>query len=67
MKATGYVGDAFPGMTFGLQVPLLPIIVNTSFFSVALPNLCSCCFQVDTFSESILNVIIWSFCVDVDE
>lgn len=49
MKATGYVGDAFPGMTFRLQLPLLPIMVNTSFFSVALPNLCCCCFQGTRF------------------
>ena len=67
MQATGYLGDAFPGMTFRLQVPLLPM-VNTSFCLVALPNVCSCCFQGDKSSESILNIkIIVSFCVDVDE
>lgn len=35
MKATGYVGEAFPAMTFRLQVALFPITVDTSFFTIA--------------------------------
>lgn len=66
MKATGYVGDAVPGMTFRLQVPPVPIMVNTSSFTRAHQNLCSCCFQGNNFKEGISDMLtILRCCVDV--